>query len=159
MDYGHCNYFLENIINVRSVDQMRKQYDFKIKGVKVFAACNEFTRLPKPLQSRFRRLHLPPYIEQEFLQISIKVCQNVWRRADTEKFVDKCGDSDLKILLCEGTRIYENTSKTESDVETEVVEIFNSRKSRRRHASYAHALPETLTAQKESFCLLILKNW
>jgi Holliday junction resolvasome RuvABC ATP-dependent DNA helicase subunit len=41
------------------VDQMRKHYDFKIKGAKVFAACNEITRLSRPLQSRFRRLHLP----------------------------------------------------------------------------------------------------
>jgi len=48
--------FFEKIINVRSVDQMRKRYNFKIKGVKVFAACNEITRLPKALQSRFRRL-------------------------------------------------------------------------------------------------------
>jgi Holliday junction resolvasome RuvABC ATP-dependent DNA helicase subunit len=45
------------------VDQMRKHYDFKIKGAKVFAACNEITRLSRPLQSRFRRLHLPPYTE------------------------------------------------------------------------------------------------
>ena len=30
VDYGHCNYFFEKIINVRSVDQMRKRYDFKI---------------------------------------------------------------------------------------------------------------------------------
>jgi NTE family protein len=43
------------------VDQMRKQYDFKIKGAKVFAACNEITRLSRPLQSRFRPLHLPRY--------------------------------------------------------------------------------------------------
>jgi transcriptional regulator with AAA-type ATPase domain len=43
------------------VDQMRKRYDFKIKGAKVFAASNEIARLSKPLQSRFRRLHLPPY--------------------------------------------------------------------------------------------------
>src|SRR5207245_11793047 len=55
------------------VDQMRKKYDFKIKGAKVFAACNEITRLSKPLQSRFRRLHLPPYSEEQFLQVSIKV--------------------------------------------------------------------------------------
>ena len=41
------------------VDQMRKQYDFKIKEAKVFAACNEITRLSRPLQSRFRRLYLP----------------------------------------------------------------------------------------------------
>jgi hypothetical protein len=54
------------------VDQMRKQYDFKIKGAKVFAACNEITRLSRWLQSRFRRLHLPPYTEQQFLEVSVK---------------------------------------------------------------------------------------
>ena len=47
------------------VDHMRKQYEFKIKEAKIFAACNEITRLPKPLQSRFRRLHLPPYTEEQ----------------------------------------------------------------------------------------------
>jgi hypothetical protein len=52
---------------------MHKQYDFKIKGAKVFAACNEITRLSRPLQSRFRRLHLPPYTEEQFLEVSVKV--------------------------------------------------------------------------------------
>ena len=55
------------------VDQMRKQYDFKIKGAKVFGACNEITRLSRPLQSRFRRLHLPTYTEEQFLEVSTKV--------------------------------------------------------------------------------------
>jgi DNA polymerase III delta prime subunit len=55
------------------VDQMRKHYDFKIKGAKVFAACNEISRLSRPLQSRFRRLHLPSYTEEQFLEVSIKV--------------------------------------------------------------------------------------
>jgi MoxR-like ATPase len=55
------------------VDQMRKQYDFKIKGAKVFAACNEITRLSTPLRSRFRRLHLPQYTEEQFLEVSAKV--------------------------------------------------------------------------------------
>jgi hypothetical protein len=43
------------------VDQQRKSYDFEIKDAKVFAACNEINRLSKPLQSCFRRLHLPAY--------------------------------------------------------------------------------------------------
>ena len=30
------------------VDQMRKHYDFKIKGAKVFGACNEISRLSRP---------------------------------------------------------------------------------------------------------------
>jgi Holliday junction DNA helicase RuvB len=55
------------------VDQMRKQYDFTIKGAKVFAACNEITRLSRPLQSRFRRLHLPLYTEEQFLEVSVRV--------------------------------------------------------------------------------------
>jgi hypothetical protein len=31
------------------VDQMYKQYDFTIRGAKVFAACNEIAWLSKPL--------------------------------------------------------------------------------------------------------------
>jgi hypothetical protein len=52
---------------------MRKQYDFTIKGAKVFAACNEIKMLSRPLQSRFRRLHLPSYTEEQFLEVSVKV--------------------------------------------------------------------------------------
>jgi MoxR-like ATPase len=55
------------------VDQMRKQHDFKIKGARVFAAANEISRLSRPLQSRFRRLHLPQYTEEQFLEVSVKV--------------------------------------------------------------------------------------
>jgi MoxR-like ATPase len=70
--------FQEKLLNFMEnghikVDQMRKQYDFRIKGAKVFAACNEITRLSKPLQSRFRRLHLPPYTEEQFLDVAAKV--------------------------------------------------------------------------------------
>jgi Holliday junction DNA helicase RuvB len=70
--------FQEKLLNFMEsghikVDQMRKQYDFKIKGAKVFAACNEITELSKPLQSRFRRLYLPPYSEEQFREVSAKV--------------------------------------------------------------------------------------
>jgi MoxR-like ATPase len=70
--------FQEKLLNFMEsghikADQMRKQYDFRIKGAKVFAACNEITRLSRPLQSRFRRLYLPPYTEQQFIEVSVKV--------------------------------------------------------------------------------------
>jgi holliday junction DNA helicase RuvB len=70
--------FQEKLLNFMEsgrikVDQMRKQYDFTIKGAKVFAACNEIAWLSKPLQSRFRRLHLPPYTEEQFLEVSARV--------------------------------------------------------------------------------------
>jgi hypothetical protein len=44
-----------------------------LKSRKVFAACNEITTLSKPLQSRFRCLHLPSYTEEQFLEVSVKV--------------------------------------------------------------------------------------
>ncbi len=56
------------------VDQQRKSYDFEIKGAKVFATCNEINGLSKPLQSRFRCLHLPPYTKEQFVDIAVKVC-------------------------------------------------------------------------------------
>ena len=40
----------------------------------MFATCNEINWLSKPLQSRFRRLHLPPYTKEQFLDIAVKVC-------------------------------------------------------------------------------------
>ncbi|MGB6592620.1 MAG: ATP-binding protein [Candidatus Nitrosopolaris sp.] len=70
--------FQEKLLNFMEsghikVDQMCKQYEFKIKGAKVFATCNEITSLSRPLQSRFRRLHLPPYTEEQFIEVSAKV--------------------------------------------------------------------------------------
>jgi AAA+ superfamily predicted ATPase len=59
------------------VDQMRRHYDFEIKGAKAFATCNEINKLSKPLQSRFRRLFLPRYTEQQFIDVSIKVLPKV----------------------------------------------------------------------------------
>jgi Holliday junction DNA helicase RuvB len=70
--------FQEKLLNFMEsghikVDQMRRQYDFKITGAKVFAAGNEISKLSRPLQSRFRRMYLPPYTEEQFLEVSVKV--------------------------------------------------------------------------------------
>jgi Holliday junction resolvasome RuvABC ATP-dependent DNA helicase subunit len=70
--------FQEKLLNFMEsghikVDQMRKQYDFRIKGAKVFAACNQITRLSRPLRSRFLCLRLPRYNEEQFLEVSAKV--------------------------------------------------------------------------------------
>jgi replication-associated recombination protein RarA len=61
------------------VDMQKKQYDFEIKGAKVFATANEVSRLSKPLQSRFRKLFLPRYTEEQFIEVSIKVLKNLNR--------------------------------------------------------------------------------
>jgi MoxR-like ATPase len=59
------------------VDQQGKQYDFQIKGAKVFASANDIKRLGKPLQSRFRKLFLPRYTEQQFIDVSVKVLPKI----------------------------------------------------------------------------------
>ena len=48
------------------------------------------------------------------------------RSKDTERFVEVCGKSSLDYLLCEGTRVEKNSSKTEYDVESTVSEIVNN---------------------------------
>jgi len=48
------------------------------------------------------------------------------RSTDTQKFVENCYESGIDFLLCEGTRIQENFSKTELDVEMDVTAIVNN---------------------------------
>jgi len=50
------------------------------------------------------------------------------RKKDTEKFVEKCSEASLDLLLCEGTRIDEDSSLTEFDVEKRVIDIVNDTK-------------------------------
>ena len=50
------------------------------------------------------------------------------RKDDTEKFVQRCSESDLDVLLCEGTRVNASSSRTEYDVEKDVADIVNNTK-------------------------------
>jgi ribonuclease J len=50
------------------------------------------------------------------------------RPSETKRFVDLCGTSDIDLLLCEGTRIQEEFSNTELDVETKVASLVNESK-------------------------------
>jgi replication-associated recombination protein RarA len=59
------------------VDQKNLQLDFELKGCKVFATANEINRISKPLASRFRKLFLPRYSEQQFIEIAVKVLPKI----------------------------------------------------------------------------------
>jgi hypothetical protein len=54
-----------------------QQKNFEIKGAKVFATANDISRLSKPLQSRFRKIFLPRYTEEQFIDVSVKVLKNL----------------------------------------------------------------------------------
>jgi DNA polymerase III delta prime subunit len=89
------------------VDQQRRSHDFEIKRAKVLATCNEINRLSKPLQSRFRRLHLPPYTREQFLDIAVKVCpklKEVTSRIIGEE-VWKQGSKDIRDVISLGKLI------------------------------------------------------
>jgi len=59
------------------VDQQKKSYDFIINGAKVFSTCNDISRLSKPLQSRFRKIFLPKYSQEQFLNVCEKIMQKL----------------------------------------------------------------------------------
>jgi DNA polymerase III delta prime subunit len=86
------------------VDQQRRSYDFEIKSAKVFATCNEINRLSKPLQSRFRRLHLPPYTKEQFIDIAIKVCPKL--KEEISRIIGegvwKQGNKDIRDVISLG---------------------------------------------------------
>src|SRR5215469_2096522 len=61
------------------VTQMKRNYDFKIEGVKVFATANDVSKLSQPLASRFRKLFLPAYSKEQFIEVAVKVCPKLPR--------------------------------------------------------------------------------
>jgi replication-associated recombination protein RarA len=85
------------------IDHPKKQYDFQIKGAKVFGTCNGINRLSNPLQSRFRKLFLPRYTEEQFLDVSEKVLPklssslaryigaSVWKNGGDIRYVTSIG--------------------------------------------------------------------
>jgi replication-associated recombination protein RarA len=83
------NQLLNFIESVRvKVDQQKKRYDFVIKGAKVFATCNQIHRLSKPLQSRFRKLFLPKYTKEKFLDVSEKVLPKL--SSNLARYIEAC---------------------------------------------------------------------
>jgi len=66
--------FVEKLLNFLEsgrikVDQMEFQCDFELIGCKVFGTANDIDRISKPLQSRFKKLYLSRYTEQQFLDV------------------------------------------------------------------------------------------
>lgn len=59
----------------RRVLYQTKDYkvDFRLPNVKVVASSNSLKKLNKPLQSRFLRLTVPPYTEEEYQQITVNL--------------------------------------------------------------------------------------
>jgi holliday junction DNA helicase RuvB len=96
------------------VDQKNLQLNFELENLKMFATSNDISRLSKPLQSRFRRLHLPKYTKQQFLDVAIKVCPRL-----AEETALMVGDEvwklkgDVRDIISIGKLIREDDSPNE----------------------------------------------
>jgi ribonuclease J len=47
------------------------------------------------------------------------------RRAESDKFIEKCANANPDILLCEGTRVHETFSQTEFEVEADAKDVMS----------------------------------
>lgn len=95
------------------VDMQKRQYDFEIKGAKVFATCNEIKRLSKPLQSRFRKLLLPRYTQEQFIAVSTKVVKHLIAYHIGETVYNEGGD--IRDVISIGKLLKKNDGPEEAD--------------------------------------------
>jgi Holliday junction resolvasome RuvABC ATP-dependent DNA helicase subunit len=105
------------------VDQMKRRYDFTIKNAKVFGSANDLNKLSAPLRSRFRRLHLPKYTRDQFLEIAVKVCPKLSQ--ETASMIGEevwKSQGDIRDIISISKLVQK------SDGPTEIAEIINTMK-------------------------------
>lgn len=66
----YLNFLEDGTVNVQ---QQKKNYDFKMKNIKVFATSNKIEKLSDAIVSRFDVYNLEEYSYDEFLEISIRL--------------------------------------------------------------------------------------
>jgi ATP-dependent Lon protease len=96
------------------IDQKNLQLDFELKACKVFATANDINRLSRPLQSRFRKLYLPKYSMEQFLEVAIKVCPKL--REDTAFMIGEevwNQEGDIRDIISIGKLIQKDDDEQE----------------------------------------------
>jgi replication-associated recombination protein RarA len=136
------------------VDQQRRQYDFEIKGAKVFATCNEIDRLSKPLQSRFRRLFLPRYTEEQFLNVAEKVLprlsQSVARYIGAQVWRNQ---GDIRDVISTGKLVRKNDGPEAIVRIISTISKYGQQQERRRHRIVKRSVSSQHSLTKMDECL------
>jgi hypothetical protein len=66
--------FQHHLLNFLENGHMKdRSFHFEIQNCKVFASCTDISGLSKSMQSRFRRVHLAAYSEEQFLDVAVRV--------------------------------------------------------------------------------------
>lgn len=104
-------------VKVRNKKETGKQERRKeFKNLKVYGTCNDMTRLSKALRSRFFRISLREYSENEFLNIATKL----YPKRDPE-LVQYVAKATWKVLESKDIRDFQKimkTSKNSEDADT-----------------------------------------
>ncbi|HYA81942.1 MAG TPA: hypothetical protein VEH06_00640, partial [Candidatus Bathyarchaeia archaeon] len=57
-----------------------RSFHFEIQNCKVFATCTDISGLSKSMESRFKRLHLAAYTDEQFLDVAVRVLPKLRER-------------------------------------------------------------------------------
>lgn len=96
--------------------KVRKGYYREFKNLKVYATCNDMTKLTKALRSRFFRITLREYSENEFIEIATKL----YPKKDPE-LVEYVAKAVWKVLNSKDIRDFQKimkASKNSDDADT-----------------------------------------
>jgi hypothetical protein len=85
-----------------------------IERAKVFATCNNINRLSKPLQSRFRKLYLSRYSQEQFIHVAEKVLPKL--SSDVARYIGTItwrNQGDIRDVISIGHLIQKNDGPEE----------------------------------------------
>jgi MoxR-like ATPase len=79
-------FMLLNLLEGNEIHKVVKKVEYHIKlRLRVFATCNDISRLPAAFVSRFQRLTLKEYTKEQFIEVAIGLARNYLLMKDTDR--------------------------------------------------------------------------
>jgi MoxR-like ATPase len=79
-------FMLLNLLEGNEIHKVVKKVEYHIKlRLRVFATCNDISRLPAAFVSRFQRLTLKEYTKEKFIEVAIGLSRNYLLMKDTDR--------------------------------------------------------------------------
>jgi replication-associated recombination protein RarA len=110
------NHLLDFLENGHMKDRI---FHFEVQSCKVFATCTDISGLSKSMQSRFRRLHLAAYTEEQFLAVAVRMLPKL-KETTARMIGDQVwnqGNKDIRNLINIG-KLLRNVDGEQIGIET-----------------------------------------
>ena len=111
------NHLLDFLENGHMKDRI---FHFEVQSCKVFATCTDISGLSKSMQSRFRRLHLAAYTEEQFLEVAVRMLPKL-KETTARMIGDQVwnqGNKDIRNLIIIGKLLRNVDGEEQIDIET-----------------------------------------